>query len=268
MTKNKKSQDFTPFCLLVILPFLAIVISSFAIVQGIKNYVTTSNYFRIRELRVEGIADRRYLDLMKEEILGVNIFRLDVGKLAERIKNRFPTFYSVTINRVLPSELFIAAKERLPVAIVKRDLYYLLDADGMVLASFSSGDASAFPLIIGLENQLPRFKLGVGYSTPALRKSLVLAKTLRLQSREIEASFSPFQKRRVTKIDASVPNQLSFYLGDDVQIRVGDSDFDNKIDLMPMILHSIGADLGNVRYIDLRPKEPVVAMKDEKKKNR
>jgi len=266
MTRNKKSQDFAPFFLLVILPFLAIVISFFAIAQGIKNYVTTSNYFRIRELKVEGIADKRYLDLMKEEILGVNIFRLDVGKLAKKIKTKFPTFYSVTINRILPSELFIAAKERCPVAVIKQDLYYLLDADGMVLASFASGDASAFPLIVGLENQLPRFRPGVDYSTGALRKSLALAKTLRLQSHQIETSFSPAQRRRVTKIDASVPNQLSFYLGDDIQIRVGDSDFDNKIDLMSVILHSIGVDLGNVRYIDLRPKEPVVAMKDEKKR--
>jgi cell division septal protein FtsQ len=268
MTKNKKSQNFAPFFLLVILPLLAILISFFAIFKGVKNYVTTSNYFRIRELKVEGLTDKRYLDLMKEEVLGVNIFRLDVAKIAERIKIRFPTFYSVTIKRVLPSQLLVVAKERLPVALIKRDLYYLLDADGMVLASFSSGETLTFPLIVGLENRLPRFTPGVAYSTGALHRALILAKTLRAQAHQIEASLPPSQRRGITKIDAGDPHQLSFYLGDDLRVGVGDSDFDNKIDLLPIILQSIGADLVNVKYIDLRPREPVVAMKDEKRKNK
>ena len=160
------------------------------------------------------------------------------------------------------------ARERLPVAFIKHDLYYLLDSDGMVLAGFSLGDARGYPLIVGLENRLPKFTLGAVCPVPILKSSLLLAKTLAAQAHQIEESMASLQRRRITRIDASDPNQLSFYLGEDLRVRVGGGDFDDKIDLLPMILRSIGADLGSVKYIDLRPKVPVVATKDEKKKNR
>ena len=103
MAKSKKNRNTIPIFLLIILPLLAIGISSFAIFKGVHNYITTSDYFRIRELKMEGITDARYLSLMKDEILGTNIFRVNARKLSERIKRRFPNLYSVTVRRFLPS---------------------------------------------------------------------------------------------------------------------------------------------------------------------
>ena len=254
MSKNKKARSTKLFFLLVVFPVLAIAISFYAILKGVQNYITSSDYFKIRDLRAEGIADARYVDLMREEILGGNIFRLDTLKLSEKIRRRFPTFYSVTVNRVLPSQLWIVAKERIPVAEIKRDLYYVFDVDGVVIGGLSSSGTLNLPLIVGLESQLPRIKIGTEYSLSTLRRALVLAKALR--------DYNDFV---VSRIDASDPGNLVFYLADEVQIKIGDRDFENKISPLSSILHSIGGDLSNVKYIDLRPKEPVVATKNNVK---
>jgi len=42
--KRKSNNNGWSFFLLVVLPLAAIVLSSWAIVKGIHNYVTTSNY--------------------------------------------------------------------------------------------------------------------------------------------------------------------------------------------------------------------------------
>ncbi len=261
MARNKKNSVFAPLFLYVFLPLLAIGISSFAIFRGVQNYITSSNYFKVRELKVEGITDLRYLDLMKEEILGTNIFRIDAQKLAERIRKKFPTFDSVTVSRVLPSQLAITAKERLPVAVLKRDLYYVLDTEGVPLSSYASGDLLDFPLIVGLEGRVPRVKLGVAGPRDVLERPLLLARSLRVHKRDIDQG----NAFRVTRIDATDLNNLTFYLGENLQIRVGHQDIENRVSLLPAILHSISQDLPNVKYIDLRPKEPVVATKDNEK---
>jgi len=251
MAKNKKSPRYAPFVMFVVLPVLAIGISAFAVFKGVQNYTMTSLYFKIRTLKVEGIADVRYVDLMKDDILGTNIFELNTRKLAERIKRRFPTFYSIRVTRVLPSQLFIEAHERIPVAVVRRNQYYLFDAEGVVVSSFSLDALVNYPLLVGLENKLPNVRVGVAYDSGVLRPPLRLALMLR--------SNLPYVK--ITKIDAADPDDLSFYLGGDVQVRIGNRDFESRLRLLPAILKSIGPELGNVRYIDLRPKEPVVAYK-------
>ena len=265
MSKNKKGRDASPFFLLVVMPLLAIAISSFAIYKGVENYITTSNYFKVRELTIEGIADARYLGLIKEEILGTNIFRVDTRKLSERIRRRFPTFYSVIATRVLPSRLLIEAKERLPVAVLKRDLYYVFDTEGVALSSFATLEFLDFPIITGLESRIPRIKVGIAYPLSVLERPLYLARILKTAAPDIAASMPHGSAPRVTKIDAGDTNNLSFYLGEDILVRVGRDDFQQKVGLLPSILRSLREELSGVRYIDLRPKEPVIFTKDSGK---
>lgn len=250
---------------LVILPLVAMGVSALAIYHGIQNYVAESSYFKIRELKVEGIADERYLEVMRGEILGHNMFKVDSANLATQIRKRFPTFTSVRVTRVLPSQLWITAKERLPLLILKRDLYYVFDADGVAISGLSSSGIFDLPVVLGLENQLPRVKVGVEYSSPLLHKALLLARVLKSHAPEINASMPQDLKIKVTKIDVSDPGNLLFILGDAVQVKVGDKNFEERLIFLPSILRSVGTDLLNIKYIDLRPREPVVASKINKK---
>lgn len=265
MAKNKKApRNF--IIILVLLPTLAMAVSAYAVYKGVVNYVTTSHYFKIRDVRVEGIADQRYIDLMKEEIAGNNIFCVDSGKLSERIKKRFPTLTRVTVARVLPSELLIVAHERIPVAVVRRDAYYLFDTQGVAISSFPLSEAVDFPVIVGLENKLSAVRVGVSYKSGILREALHLARVLRLQRFAIDASLPQAVSFKITKIDCLDPSNFSFYLGDTLQVKVGHQDFENKVALLPSILKSLSQEILSVQYIDLRPHEPAVALKKEVRK--
>ncbi|HQP92106.1 MAG TPA: cell division protein FtsQ/DivIB [Candidatus Omnitrophota bacterium] len=266
MSKRKHpKRNFVP--LLVFLPVLAIGLSSYAVFSGIRHYTETSSYFNVRQVEVEGISDARYCDVMKEALIGTNIFRIDTIKLSERIKKKFPTFYSVSVTRVLPSCLRIVAKERLPVAIMQRaGISYLFDTEGVIVAGFPSGQGSDFPLIVGLEDKFSGLKVGSSYNSKILKNVLSLAKALRLQRFNIDSAFSQANRLKITRIDASQPSELSFYFWDTIQIKVGRNDFENKINLLPAIIKSLAGEINNVKYIDLRPKEPVVASKNPVKK--
>lgn len=247
--------------LLVVLPLVAVLASSYAVYRGIENYVTTSSYFNVRDVEVDGITDMRYIDLMKEEILGTNIFRIDTRKLSERIMRKFPTFSSVTATRVLPSQLSIVARERMPVAVIKKDAHYLFDTEGVVIARFSLSESPDFPTIAGFENELGALKVGAIYPNRSFKEVLRLARVLRVRRFAIDAALD--SKLKITRIDAYDPSDLSFYLGETLQVRVGSGDFERKIGFLPSILKSLSAEIGSVKYIDLRPKEPAVAIKKE-----
>lgn len=264
MPRSKKTNGIrrNKFFLLGVLPVLAVAVACSVIFKALQNYIASSSYFQVRDIEVAGLSDARYVGLLREEIVGVNTFRLDVRDLADRIRRKYPNFYSVVVTRVLPSRLVITAKERVPVAVLKRDAYYLFDAEGVVLSSFSDGDIFDLPRIDGLENKLPKIRVGAAYSVPGLSPALGLAKILKAERHRIEKSVAGKINVRPIKIDAVQPGNLSFYLGDALEIKVGGGDFESRLRLFPAILDSIAGGLTDVRYIDLRPKEPVVASKD------
>lgn len=262
--KKKNNSNGWSFFLLVVLPLAAIILSSWAIVKGIHNYVTTSHYFKIRELRAEGISDQRYMEMIKNDVVGVNIFRLDVTDLAQRTRRRFPHFYSVSVRRILPSQLLIVAKERLPVVWIKGDVCYMMDANGVVVGTTPLNETPPLPLLVGMDNKLNKLKTGATYSSAALHRALVLAKILKSRAGDIRGAV-PGMSLSVIRLDATDPDELSFYLGPDIEIKAGNRNFDGRISPLPAILRTISSDMGRIKYIDLRPKEPVVATKDAPK---
>ncbi|MFH0877531.1 MAG: cell division protein FtsQ/DivIB [Candidatus Omnitrophota bacterium] len=264
---NRNKKSLAPVIVLVILPLAAIVLSSVAITKGVGHYIKESEYFRIKDLQFQGLEDQRYCQLMRQELLGVNIFsrQADTETLVEKIQRKFPTFTEVSVTRVFPSQLRISAKERRPLAVLKRDLYYIFDEEGVALAALSTVELADYPMIIGLENKISKIRLGQQYATPLFRKTLLLARAMRVFRSDIEASLPGVRPMKITKIDATDAGNLCFYLGDTVEVRIGAEDFERRLGLLPAILKNIGPEFDQLRYVDLRPKEPVVAMRQTKK---
>ena len=260
MARQKKRSKGGPVFLLIVLPLLALALSGFAIYKGIHYYLTSSDYFRVREVTALGVADYRYVQMIRDELIGANIFKVDVVKLAGRIRRKFPTFYEVRVRRILPSELRIVAEERLPVAVVKKGSHYLFDADGVALSVVASADAVRLPLVEGVAGRLSRIKSGFHYGHPELRKALSLAGALERRGVELTRCM-PLGSQRVSKVVVGPGGKLSFFLGDRLEVKVRDRGFDEQLDLLPAILKNLGVEIGEAAYVDLRPREPVVGMR-------
>jgi len=265
MTRRKKTaRSSGPAPWLIILPLLAVALSGFAIYKGIQYYLRSSDYFLVREVSAVGIADDRYVQMIRDELKGANIFKVEVIELAQRIRRKFPTFYDVRVRRILPSELRIVAEERVPVAVVYKGHNYLFDVEGVALATVASPEAVGLPLVEGVAGRLPKIRTGFRYGFSNLRKALRLAAAIEGQGKHL-VRLMPAGDQRVSRIVVGSNGQLSLYLGTDLEVKVRDRRFDEQLDLLPAILRNLGSDIGMVAYLDLRPREPVVRMKAGRK---
>jgi cell division septal protein FtsQ len=268
MARSRKNTTALSPWLLVGLPLLALGLSMFAIVRGVQGYLVTSDYFRVRTLKVQGLEDERYVDLIKGEVLGKNIFRIDVGSIADRIQRKYPTLTRVVVLRIWPSELMIKVQVRHPTAVVKRDLYYVLDDDGVALAASGSYEALGLPLIVGLEDKLSRLKVGGAVSLSVFGRPLALARILREQGRVWMAQIVIPELRRVSRIQALGGSPLAFQLGEGLVVKVGSDTSAERLALLGPVFRSLGPEISQVSYIDLRPREPVISMKETTKRKK
>jgi cell division septal protein FtsQ len=254
-SQRRKNLKGAPVFWLIVLPLAALAVSGLAVYKGIHYYLTSSDYFRVREVSAIGVADDRYVQMIRDELAGANIFKVDVFKLAGRIRRKFPTFYEVRVRRILPSELRIVAEERVPVAVVHKDRFYAFDADGVALAAIVSADAVSLPLVEGVAERLPKVRIGFRYNLSSLRRALTLAAAIESRREQLSRFFP------VVRIVVGSNGALSFTLRDGLEVKVRDRRFEEQLDLLPAILRNLGADLGRVAYLDMRPREPVVGMR-------
>jgi cell division protein FtsQ len=80
---------------------------------------------------------------------GQPILSIDLAAMRERLQ-AIPEVKSVAIVRVLPGNLRIALRERMPVALWQRDgSHVLVDADGVVLSRQKYPNVAGLPVIVG-----------------------------------------------------------------------------------------------------------------------
>jgi len=71
-------------------------------------------------------------------------------------------------------------------------------------------------------------------------------------------SFSPYV---VTKIDVDDLNEIDFHLSNGLKIIVDKTDIERKMDILAMVLSRNRMDTEQVKYIDLRFKDPILGTK-------
>ncbi|MGE5280274.1 MAG: cell division protein FtsQ/DivIB [Deltaproteobacteria bacterium] len=260
MARRKKTAKTTPVFWLVVVPLAALAVSGLAIYKGIHYYLTSSAYFRVHAVTAVGVEDERYVQMIRDELIGANIFKVDVVELARRIRRKFPTFYEVHVRRILPSELRIEAQERVPVAVIVQGRPFIFDAEGVALAAVDSSQAVALPRVEGVADRLPKIRTGLQYGSANLRRALTLASALDRRG-DILTNLMPAGAQEVSRIAVGANGQLSFYLGRDLEVKMRDRRFEEQLDLLLLILRNLGGEITTVAYVDLRPKEPVVGTK-------
>ena len=118
----------------VFFPALLLALTLFALLRG-GNWLLTSPYFEIREVRWEGLKRLRP-DLLSgrlEPLTGRNIFRVSLIRAVERLEEE-PWIKQVAVHRELPHRVVISVQERKPFAVLTRPGGdYLVDEEGVVL---------------------------------------------------------------------------------------------------------------------------------------
>ena len=114
------------------------------------HFLTSTEKFAVAEIQIEGTKELNQHKIIDwtGPIEGKNIFKLDLGNLAETLR-KHPWIHEASVERILPRGVTIHLKERSPYARIKLDRTYILDNYGVVLGA-TQPRFDHLPLIIGL----------------------------------------------------------------------------------------------------------------------
>jgi cell division protein FtsQ len=213
-----------------------------------------SDYFKVEQIRVE---DNRRIS--REEILalsdihpGTNIFELDLGRIGTRIEEN-PWIASAKVRRMFPNQLVIRVAERTPRAIVCLDYLYYLDASGQIFKRLERGDRLDFPVISGIDRQA----LLARNEATMRHLDTILGVLESLDRRKV------FGVGDVSELSIDDTGSITLYTcNGGVPIRMGQNDFDSKLNRFEKIFPQIKTRLSFIDYIDLNVTRRVIVKLD------
>ena len=241
---------------------ITIIVALLFIIGYLAVALQNLDYFKIKDIAVnrpEGAFDF-------SELLGRNIFRIDLKKESRYITELYPVYKNIRLFRILPNRLFIGFTDRNPLAYVKLYRYFCVDSDLALFELPQGQEAWDLPVIIGLERKIPGPRPGKRYNIKELITALNIIK-------EIETN-SLFKKYKIERIDITNPANISCFISrldysnvqaaadfQVLEVKVGQDDISDKFRVLAGLFTQLKDDISNIKYIDLRFKEPVVKFK-------
>ena len=193
------------------------------------------------------------IDDISQEVMGTNIFFTDLNALKEKIESAHPEFKDILIRRLLPNKLIVNAVERKRVAQIQSDRYYFVDEEGILLPNVKNFPETDFPIITGLGinlAKLPSSKFS-DFERENLNKALGLLKEIKSNER--------LSQYKIKIIDITDPGNISFLLeAFNVEIKIGNTDFHNRLLILSTLFDQIESDMSKFKYIDLRFEDPIL----------
>lgn len=260
-----KKRKFVPQNKIIFI-FVLVIVGISLFCYSLRIMLNT-NYFNVKEI-ISNEKSFKELAYLK----GRNIFGIDLPREARTLSYKFPDYRTVRLIRVLPDTLFIEFVKRQPVAFVKLYRMFCLDKD------YTLFDCPLvfpeMPIITGLENKIFGVKPGSRYDLPEIKVALNIIKEY-YRSRAMRIY-------RIARMDFASGGNISLYLSmvnapkDEkpiaknkaeslLEVKISDNRIKDKISILNNLLVQFNSDRFNIKYVDLRFKEPVVKFNDPRK---
>jgi hypothetical protein len=247
-----------------------ILLGAGLIAASIWNSLETSEFFKVREVVAFG-GNADALTYLK----GKNIFSIDLDREAWAISQVNPDCRKVVLVRNLPDRIIVYFNRRKPVALIKLYKAFVIDDEGVLLNAQDSAEEADLPVIVGLETKIFGAKAGKRYTSPELTLALNIIGELKsnrfLKSYKIRrvdvtnlqnaAFFIPFLALSADKVQ---PQQGSPRSLEGLEVRIGTDNIKNKMMMLAGIFLQSKNDILNIKYVDLRFKDPVIKLRDAK----
>lgn len=210
----------------------------------------TSDYFKVKDiLSKEG----NWLEL--SYLKGKNIFSIDVRNESRRILEYYPNYSRIRLVRLFPDRIFVECINRQPAAFIKLYRYFAVDQDGFLFYNPNQQQDLELPVILGLETKIFGPRAGKKYNIRELTLALNIIKEFKTNK--------AFKNHKIKKIDMSNLSNASFFMekgSENLEVKFGADNIQDKINILSGIIIQEKFDLGNIKYIDLRFKEPVIKL--------
>lgn len=215
-------------------------------------YAQRADAFRIVHVQLPPQASFQ----LRTPLIGANLWRVDLGALAETLRRQEPWWKDVRVIRVLPDTIRIVAIPRVPSAQVRlagsgTARWYPVDGGGFILPEGSAEPAERLVRLVGFQRAGIALKAGTDNREERLQSGLRILQGIRRAQ--------PFIWRRLTELDVGDPDQLRLVLDDEVEIRCGsETELDTQLARLRQALKAVARRSLKARYIDVRFQDPVV----------
>ena len=254
--KQKRKKDngvrkLNPIALKIAPKKIIYFILVIAIVALIFLFFRRSQYFRITAIDVVSQNNAAQINVaaLSNIYKGRNIFEVDINSISSGIKRENPVIKDVVVRRVLPDRIEIDVISRQAIAKIKSSSYFPIDDTGMVLSPDAKADG--LPVIIGFSRWF-KPRTGEKVDSPQVDSALSLIN-------DIDKMGS--SRYVVSTIDVANHKNISFYIEDSIEVKIGGEDFQERLKMLDQTLKNPMLDTKNIKYIDLRFKDAVIGPK-------
>ena len=248
--------------------FLAVILLAiFLLIGYIWEVLTTSDFFSVKQVVV------RNAGISFDHLKGKNIFSLDLGSQSRSVFSNCLDCRMVRFSRILPDCIVVDFLKRQPVALVNFYKNFAVDEQGILFYPALTAEEADLPVIYGLETKIFAPKPGIKYKRPELDLALNIIK-------EIKANKS-LRGLTLKRIDIASPQSAGFFIllpkqvadytlakpqleWAGFEVRVGEGNIRQKIMILGGLIIQARRDWGNIKYIDLRFKEPLIKLNNVK----
>jgi len=226
---------------------------------SLKYMFVDAGYFMIKGVDIKLYDEKGTLqnisldEVFDEDIVGTNIFFLDLNKLKERIELLHPEFKGILIRRLLPNKLIVQGSLRKAIAQIRSDRYYLVDDEGVLLPNIKNFPDRQLPIITGIGINLAKASRAdfSEFEKDKLDKALEV-----INEASANESLSGY---KLKVVDVTDPGNVSFFLTSaNIEIKIGNSDFQNRLEVLSTVLEQMNSDIDSFKYIDLRFEDPII----------
>ena len=210
-----------------------------------------SRYFKIKTVEI----DRTLSFLDKRDFASLNgksILSVDVTRFQRSLTGKYPQMAQADITKKFPNKILVSARKRAPFAQVYiQNKTFLIDDQGIVLFG-APGKEEELPLISGI---FSRRRISTGSVLGGESTLLALNIIKEFQNNHSLSSYV------VKKIDVDNLKEIDFRLSNGLKIIVDKTDIERKMDTLALVLARNRLDTEQVKYIDLRFKDPILGTK-------
>ena len=214
---------------------------------GVSDYIRRSEVFRITTVVFPPDSPL----VLREPLIGQNLLAVNIRRLSEELQQQQPALRQVRVIRQLPNTLRIEPVQRIPVAQVKLDRWYPVDADGFIVPEGRVQPRERAIRLVGIDRSGASLRPGQENRDERLQLALRVFGTVRRAPLSIS--------RHLIEINVADPQQIRFLMDGDTEVRCGaEAELDAHLQRLRAALQAIARQSLDVQYIDVRFHEPVV----------
>lgn len=218
---------------------------------GLWRYVQQTDAFRVTQV----FLPRDVTFALPTPLINRNLWDVDIRALASTLKRQEPSLKDVRVIRELPNAIRIDAIPRVPRARMQlgASRWVFLDDEGFLWADGEAERAEHVILVSGIQAG----SVAVGAVNTDARVRLAARVIERLKQAKLPVA------QRITEVNVSDPRQIRLRLrlaDEETEVRCGSEDeLGAHLERLQAALKAMGKPPVNVRYIDVRFPEPVIA---------